>query len=184
MRLRSDAASPVPPKVPVRGAAALGGALRCLAAASGFTIALTLASAATAQPYGPGPAGDLPGTSMADLPIVGAPQRVPGIPGARIFGDTNEERLYGKPFDDSYLTPKVIRPDVGNSASRQAIEGRSALGGVAADLYAREGPAAIGGSAITRGQSQGRVLRRAAPPAPAGSAPRHPALGGRAIIRP
>ncbi|MDY8109017.1 hypothetical protein U0C82_07655 [Fulvimarina sp. 2208YS6-2-32] len=131
-----------------------------------------------AQPLGPGPAGTLPGTSMADLPIVGAPRTRPGIPGAEIFGDTNAERRYGKPFDDSYLRPKVIRPDAGNSAARQAILGRPDLNGVSAEIFAREGPSAIGGSAISRGQSRGRDLRRTAPP----QRP-HPATGGRAIIR-
>ena len=138
----------------------------------------------SAQPLGPGPAGTLPGTSMADLPIIGAPRGVPGIPGAKIFGDTNAERRFGKPFDDSYLRPKIVRPDAGNSAARQAIEGRSDLNGVSADIFAREGPSAIGGSAVTRGQSRGPDLRRST--MPQGQQPgagQHPAIGGRAIIR-
>ncbi|MEN3794181.1 hypothetical protein [Fulvimarina sp. MAC3] len=148
-----------------------------LAICSGAILAVGLFSGESlAQPYGPGPAGTLPGTSMAGARIVGAPTQSPGIEGARIFGDTNAERQFGKPFNDSYLRPKVIQPEAGNSAARQAVEGRSDLNGISAGRFAREGATAIGRSSVTRGQSMGR---RPVAPQPKG----HPARGGRAIIR-
>ncbi|WP_058371597.1 hypothetical protein [Fulvimarina pelagi] len=149
------------------------------AGVSRFIFLLTFSAfsfSALAQPYGPGPAGTLPGTSMADIPIVGAPVRRPGIAGAEIFGDTNAERQFGKPYDDSYLKPKVPRLEGGNSAAKRAVEGRSDLNSVSAGIFAREGPAAIGRSSVTRGQSRGRPQVIPRPN-------NHPARGGRAIIR-
>ncbi|MER0236548.1 hypothetical protein [Fulvimarina sp. MAC8] len=141
------------------------------------TFALGLFSIeALAQPYGPGPAGTLPGTSMAGARIIGAPTPAPGIQGARIFGDTNAERRFGRAYDDSYLRPKVVQPESGNSAARRAVEGRSDLNGISAGTFAREGATAIGRSSVTRGRSMGRRL---VVPEPKG----HPARGGRAIIR-
>ena len=113
---------------------------------------------------------------MSGARIVGVPERPKGIEGARIFGDTNAERRFGKPYDDSYLRPKVIRPEAGNSAARRAVEGRSDLNGISAGTFARDGATAIGRSSVTRGRSEGRRL---AVPQPQG----HPARGGRAIIR-
>ncbi|SMC36594.1 hypothetical protein SAMN06297251_101405 [Fulvimarina manganoxydans] len=124
-----------------------------------------------AQPFGPGPAGTLPGTSSTGQRIVGAPPPPSSglrIPNAEVFGDTVLERQYGREFDDSYLKPKVPQPQAGNSATEQAIQGRSGLSNPAADFYSRQGPSAIGGSSISGTESRGR---------------RHPAEGGRAIIR-
>ena len=134
-------------------------------------VSLASIGESLAQPFGPGPAGTIPGTSSAGQRIVGAPpppSSGPRIPNAEVFGDTVLERRYGRDFDDSYLRPEVPQPQAGNSATEQAIQGRSGLGNPAADFYSRQGPSAIGRSGISRTESRGR---------------RHPAEGGRAIIR-
>jgi len=103
--------------------------------------------------------GDVPGRSMSGLPIVGAlpPPAGPRIPGARVFGDTVEERAYGRDFDDSYLRPVVPRFGRGANVPNElrAMEGRSDLNSVNAGAFARGGPSAIGRSAVTRGRSPG-----------------------------
>ncbi|HDZ75634.1 MAG TPA: hypothetical protein ENH55_23280 [Aurantimonas coralicida] len=129
--------------------------------------ALLLPAPAFAQAFDPGPMGDVPGRSMSGLPIVGAPRPSAGprIPGARVFGDTAEERAYGRDFDDSYLRPVVPRFGRGADVPSElrAMEGRSDLNSVNAGAFARGGPAAIGRSAVTRGRSPGShraIIRR------------------------
>lgn len=121
--------------------------------------ALLLPAPAVAQPFDPGPMGDVPGMSMSDLPIVGTPPPPAGprIPGAKVFGDTVEERAYGRDFDDSYLRPVVPRLGRGANVPNElrAMEGRSDLNSVNAGAFARSGPTAIGRSAVTRGRSPG-----------------------------
>lgn len=120
-----------------------------------------------AQPYDPGPAGTIPGSSMAGK-VRGAPQ--PGgsraIPNADVFGDEFEERAFGRDYDDSYLRPRVrqgIRS--GRSNEERATEGRSGLGTINAGEFARQGPRAIGRSSVTRsgGFSRGGRARIVVP---------------------
>ncbi|UIJ72298.1 hypothetical protein [Aurantimonas sp. HBX-1] len=123
---------------------------------------------ALAQAFDPGPIGSVPGSSVSGMRIDGAPRRAAGprVPGADVFGDTVEERVYGKDYDDSYLRPVVPRGGAASGATieRRATEGRSDLNDINAGDFARSGPNAIGGSAVTRGGSGG-------------------SSGGRAIIR-
>jgi len=133
---------------------------------------LLLPASAFAQAFDPGPMGDVPGMSMSGLPIVGTPQPPAGprIPGARVFGDTVEERAYGRDFDDSYLRPVVPRfgRDADMPNELRAMEGRSDLNSVNAGAFARSGPTAIGRSAVTRGRSPGShraIIRRSPKPA-------------------
>lgn len=129
-------------------------------------IGLATGPAALAQAFDPGPLVAIPGGSAVPDRIGGAPDHLGGvrIEGGSVFGDTVEERAYGREFDDSYLRPEVRRgaEDAGGAAAR-AIEGRSALDPTAAGEFARQGPAAIGGSAVTRGRSGGSsraIIRR------------------------
>lgn len=110
---------------------------------------------ALAQPFGTGPGGMPVGSSMAGAPLYGAPARpAPAVPGARVFGDTAEERAWlrrgGRPYDDSHLRPDLPRAKDAPSIQERALQGRSRLDAGRAGVYARSGPAAIGGSAITR----------------------------------
>ncbi|WP_206453118.1 hypothetical protein [Aurantimonas marina] len=134
--------------------------------------AFLLPGSAFAQAFDPGPMGDVPGKSMSGLPIVGAPRPPAGprVPGAGVFGDTVEERAYGRDYDDSYLRPVVPRFRQGANVPNElrAMEGRSDLNSVNAGAFARSGPSAIGGSAITRGRSPGShraIIRRSPKPA-------------------
>ena len=129
-----------------------------------FTLAL-IAAPAVAQPFDPGPGISVPGSSMAGARIGGAPQKpVVGIRNAPVFGDTVEERYYGRDYDDSYLRPKIPRNANGTGETeRRAIEGNSRLDGIGAGTFAREGPGAIGSSSVTRGRSGGphrAIIRR------------------------
>ncbi len=110
---------------------------------------------AAAQPFDPGPGISVPGSSVAGAEIGGAPPRpAVGIRNAPVFGDTVEERYYGRDYDDSYLRPKVPRGAQGTGeAERRATEGNSRLDGISAGSFAREGPGAIGSSSVTRGRS-------------------------------
>lgn len=117
------------------------------------------AGAAQAQAFGSGPPGTPTGSSMSGARIVGQPKVRSGnrVPNARVFGDTAEERAYGKDFDDSYIKPKVrkgIRS--GKSNAERAAEGRSSLDPAAAGAYAVDGPTAIGRSAVTRNSTFSR----------------------------
>lgn len=121
-----------------------------------------LGTPAMAQPFDPGPGISVPGSSMAGAKIGGAPPRPNiGIRNAPVFGDTVEERYYGRDYDDSYLRPKIPKGASGaGETARRAIEGKSRLDGIGADSFAREGPGAIGSSAVTRGRSGGRAIIR------------------------
>lgn len=113
---------------------------------------LMIAPPASAQPFGPGPAGTVIGSSMTDAPIAGAP-RVGGgrIPGARLFGDTAEERAVGRPYDDGRRNLRVPRPDPeGAPIELRAVEGRPTLDPLNSGVFARSGPTAIGASPVTR----------------------------------
>ena len=129
------------------------------------TIAMILAGVilpagdVQAQAFGPGPAGTPVGSSMAGARIVGAPRPARGnrIPNADVFGDEAEERAFGKDFDDSYIRPKIrrgTRPE--RTLDERATEGRSDLNPISSGAYARQGPSAIGRSAVTRGSSFSR----------------------------
>jgi hypothetical protein len=128
--------------------------------------ALLLPGAALAQAYDPGPMGDVPGSSASGMRIGGSPAAPTGprIRGADVFGDTVTERAYGKNFDDSYLKPKVPRSRGAQpSTAERAVEGRSDLNGISAGSFARQGPGAVGRSAVTRGRSVGShraIIRR------------------------
>ncbi|HEY9055742.1 MAG TPA: hypothetical protein VIN77_01190 [Aurantimonas sp.] len=137
-------------------------------------LALLLAGAPApvfAQAFDPGPMADVPGMSMSGARIVGAPPPAgPRIPGAKVFGDTIEERAYGRDYDDSYLRPIVPRFGQGADVpiELRAMEGRSDLNSLNAGAFARGGPSAIGRSAVTRGSSSGShraIIRRAPKPA-------------------
>jgi hypothetical protein len=117
---------------------------------------------AEAQAFGSGPPGTPTGSSMSGARIVGAPPPLRGnrVPNARVFGDTAEERAYGKDFDDSYIRPKIrtgVRRGISNE--ERATAGRSELNPINSGAYARQGPSAIGGSSITRGSTYSRSGR-------------------------
>ncbi|BDA86290.1 hypothetical protein Sa4125_38320 [Aureimonas sp. SA4125] len=130
-----------------------------IAAAGLLALALGTGEAA-AQAFEPGPPGTPTGTSMAGASIVGAPKLPRGnrIPNARVFGDTAEERAYGRDFDDSYITPEVPR-GIGRKTTNPARAGRSDIDPTSAGDFARGGPAAIGQSSVTRGSSFSRGSR-------------------------
>lgn len=118
---------------------------------------LLLEEPALPQAFGPGPPGTPVGSSMSGLRI--GPQKAPrlrGIPNADPFGDEAEERAFGKDYDDSYLHPRIGNGRGSVSNEERATEGRSDLNGVNAGAFATEGPAAIGGSAVTRPSLRGR----------------------------
>ncbi|MBO0664475.1 hypothetical protein LQ948_18060 [Jiella sp. MQZ9-1] len=122
-----------------------------------FVALIALPLPAVAQPYDPGPGISVPGSSMAGQRIGGAPViKRKGIPNAKIFGDTVEERAYGRPYDNSYLHPKVPRGASGfGEAERAARDGDARLSPDAAEDFARGGPNAIGASGVARGRSLG-----------------------------
>ncbi|NDW05124.1 hypothetical protein [Jiella pacifica] len=133
-----------------------------------LAMAVIAAAPATAQPFDPGPGISVPGSSMAGAKIGGAPQRPNvGIKNAPVFGDTVEERYYGRDYDDSYLRPKIPNGASGaGETERRASEGNSRLDGINSGTFAREGPGAIGSSAVTRGRSSGShraIIRRDRP---------------------
>lgn len=128
-------------------------------AAATLSILTGLATAVSAQAFGPGPPGIAVGSSMSGKRIVGAPraQGGPRIPNADVFGDEAEERRFGRDYDDSYLRPEIRSFERDASTERRAIEGRSSLDGVGAGVFAREGASAIGRSSVTRPSSNGRA---------------------------
>ncbi|MBO0905657.1 hypothetical protein [Jiella sonneratiae] len=130
--------------------------MRALAIQAAIAAAALGAVPAVSQPFDPGPQVFVPGQSMAGARIGGAPPRPNvGIPNAKIHGDTVEERAYGRPYDDSYLRPKIPKGTPGiEETERRATEGSGRLDDVNAGSFAREGPAAIGSSAVTRGRSK------------------------------
>ncbi|WP_279482027.1 hypothetical protein [Aureimonas sp. SK2] len=127
--------------------------------------ALVLASTAgtaLAQPFDPGPPGIVTGQSMSGAPIGGyRPVRPPvSIPNAPVFGDTVEERAYGRDYDDSYLRPRVVRPDADGSETRlRAAEGRSTVEPDTAGDFARSDGSVINKSGVTRPISPPRRAR-------------------------
>ncbi|MEX6508250.1 hypothetical protein [Jiella sp. M17.18] len=122
---------------------------------------------ALAQPFDPGPPPGVPGSSMSGMTIGGAPPQPDGvrIRGAHVFGETVEQRAYGRDYDDSYLHPDIAGGKRGKAPTTEerAMEGRGDLNGVNAGSFARGGPAAIGRSTVTRGRSTGphrAIIRR------------------------
>lgn len=123
---------------------------------------LLSASGAFAQPFDPGPPGTPVGSSMSGARIGGAPKtRAPlAIPNARVFGDTVEERAYGRDYDNSYLTPRIPQPDADGSSTRlRAGEGRPALDSSRAGDFARSDGSVINKSGVTRPISPPRRAR-------------------------
>lgn len=131
------------------------------AAASILAILIcALAAPTAAQPFEAGPPGTVVGSSMANLPLAGRPSLgTPTIPNARVFGDTVEERVWGRDFDDSHLTPEVRRAPSAPPIALRAYEGRSELDAARAEAFARSGPTAIGRSSVTRPNLGARRLR-------------------------
>jgi len=130
-----------------------------------FTAVICLAGTAQGQPYDPGPLVTVPGSSMSGMRIDGAPKLdAPRVRNAPVFGDTVEERAYGRDYDNSYLTPKVPRGRGDDDPIElRATQGRSQLDGVNSGAFARQGPEAIGRSSVTRGRSKGShraIIRR------------------------
>lgn len=140
---------------------------RAAIAAAVVLLAGATAAPALAQPFESGPPGTVVGSSMSGARIGGAPA-VGGrrIQGADVFGDTVEERAWGRDYDDSHLRPTVRRPEPDEVPTElRAREGQPALDPLNAGAFARSGPGAIAGSAVTRPSLGGRRT------------------GGRAIIR-
>ncbi|WP_156421271.1 hypothetical protein [Aureimonas sp. AU40] len=108
---------------------------------------------AQAQPFDPGPPGTPVGSSMSGASIAGAPKvRAPlAIPNAPVFGDTVEERQYGRDYDNSYLKPRIPRPDADGTSTRlRAREGDPAIGPDRAGDFARSDGSVINESGVTR----------------------------------
>lgn len=127
-------------------------------------LALLLAGSAPtlAQPFDPGPPGISVGQSMSGAPIGGykAPPRPLSIPNAPVFGDTVEERAYGRDYDNSYLKPRVRRPDADGTESRlRAAQGRSTIEPDTAGDFARSDGSVINQSGVTRPISPPRRAR-------------------------
>lgn len=137
-----------------------------------LAVLLLAASPVLAQAFGPGPMGTVPGSSMAGAPIGGSPRLRPRnqIPNAPVFGDTVEERAYGREFDDSYLRPVVPRPDLGGDETAiRATRGRSTVEQDNAGAFARSDPSAINQSGVTRPIApprRARIVPNKAPPEP------------------
>ena len=120
--------------------------------------AAAAASPALAQPYDPGPQFSVPGSSVAGMRIGGAPPKLQSrsVPNAPVFGDTVEERYYGRPYDDSYLHPRIPRgSSEAGSIQRRARQGDPGLDPARAGEFARSGPSAIGSSEVTRDRTRG-----------------------------
>lgn len=79
-------------------------------AAFAILTTMALSGTALAQPFGPGPIG-APASSAAGMRIDGAPtiNRGVDIPSPNLFGDTPEERYYGRAYDNSYLRQNIPR---------------------------------------------------------------------------
>ncbi|WP_182086888.1 hypothetical protein [Aureimonas sp. ME7] len=108
---------------------------------------------AGAQAFDPGPRAAVPGGSIAIAPIGGyrRPAAPLAIPNAPVFGDTVEERRYGRDYDDSYRRPRVVKPDVDGSSTRlRAAQGRSTIEPDTAGDFARSDGSVINRSGVTR----------------------------------
>jgi len=136
-----------------------------------FPALLVLGAAVpvAAQPFDPGPMGTPVGSSMSRAPIAGHRAVAPplAIPNAPVFGDTVEERTYGRDYDNSYLRPRVARPDADGASTRlRAAEGRSSIQPDTAGDFARSDPGVINRSGVTRPISppgRARIVPRSAP---------------------
>lgn len=117
-------------------------------------LATVLATETVAQPYEPGPLGRVPGSSVSGMRIDGAPRvrRNVDIPRAKVFGDTVEERAYGREYDDSYLRPKIVQPRAAPPVELRATEGRSDLNTINSGVFSRSDPGVISRSGVTRPQ--------------------------------
>lgn len=124
---------------------------------------LCLAAApAMAQPYGFGPPGMPAGTSMSGAQIGNyrSPRAGVAIPDAPVFGDTPVERTYGRDVDDSFLRPRVPKPDADGRTTRlRAAQGRATIGPDTAGDFARSDPSVINRSGVTRPISPPRRAR-------------------------
>lgn len=122
----------------------------------------TLAAPALAQPFDPGPMGTPVGSSMSGAPIAGHQRERPplAIGNAPVFGDTVEERTYGRDYDNSYLRPRVAKPDADGASTRlRAAEGRSTIEPDTAGDFARSDGSVINKSGVTRPISPPRRAR-------------------------
>lgn len=120
-----------------------------------FAALLAAASAgpARSQAFDPGPPGTAVGSSMSGARIGGhRPVRTPfAVPNAPVFGDTVEERAYGRDYDDSTLRPRVPRPDADGASTRlRAREGSSVIRPDTAGDFARSDPGVLNRSGVTR----------------------------------
>ncbi|WP_185983873.1 hypothetical protein [Aureimonas mangrovi] len=129
-------------------------------------LALALAAspplAALAQPFEAGPPGTVVGSSMSGQRI-GPPSAPlsPRIANPDVFGDTVEERSWGRDYDDSHLWPVIPTPRAAPSTEMRAFEGQSRLDPARAGTFSRSGPAAIGSSEVTRPRlGAPRAIRR------------------------
>ncbi|MBB3950687.1 hypothetical protein [Aureimonas jatrophae] len=121
-----------------------------------------LATPALAQPFGFGPPGTPAGSSMSGAQIGNyrSPRAGIAIPDAPVFGDTPVERAYGRDVDDSFLRPRVPRPDAdGATTHLRAAEGRSTIRPDTAGDFARSDPSVLNQSGVTRPISPPRRAR-------------------------
>ncbi len=138
-----------------------------------LAAAAPLAVPAAAQPFDPGPQGSVVGQSMSGAPIGGyrAPSRPLSIPNAPVFGDTVEERTYGRDYDNSYLSP-----------ARRAARRRRNLDAPARSGRARDDRSGHGGRLRALGRFGDQQQRRDA--ADLAAAPRPDrALAGRMQLK-
>ena len=112
-----------------------------------------IGSTAKAQPFDPGPPGTPVGSSMSGAAIGGSSKVRPplAIAPAPVFGDTVEERTYGRDYDNSYLKPRIPRPDADGTSTRlRAAQGRSTIQSDTAGDFARSDGSIINKSGVTR----------------------------------
>ncbi len=125
-------------------------------------LVASVSGPALAQPFDPGPPGVPVGSSMAGAVIPGAPKLAPplAIPNAPVFGDTPEERRYGRDYDDSYLRPHIPQPGADGSETRlRARAGRPDIRPETAGDFARSDGSVINRSGVTRPISPPRRAR-------------------------
>jgi len=133
--------------------------MRLLAMLTVLAAATAAPLPAAAQPYEPGPIGGVPSAGVN--PRIGGVPRVPrrvDIPAARVYGDTVEERAYGRQYDDSYLRPKIVAPQAAPSIELRATEGRSDLNTINSGAFSRSDPGTLSGSGVTRPQLRSRQI--------------------------
>ncbi|MBP0614058.1 hypothetical protein [Jiella mangrovi] len=122
-----------------------------------LAAAVFMAVPAFPQPFDPGPRISVPGSSVSGMRIDGAPPKPSrGIRNAPVFGDTVEERAYGRDYDNSYLNPRIPRGvHDEDTIEMRARQGDRRLDPGRAGAFARCGPGAIGASEVTRGRTKG-----------------------------